>query len=292
MQSPVTTGIQSTQPHQPLHQHANSTPYYQPQHILQDRAPMHVHHASAQNTPQVGAQPVIAGSQAPPQGALQYQTQLHSNSHPYNSGINTHGVQQLQNSNIYPSVGAHDGIGTGNTMAPEEHLGLRQGNEMGTQQVEANVIASQPPSYKPTPILEGKGIIDARSGLDPIQVAEQQKISVAGAPNAAHGRISWLQQALATNLCSFLVNDVLENSTLNHIRDPDSAKVHAIAVVKLLLKDPGYGAQFQLILKEIPAWKKYKSQDHSLFITGHEQRVDYFLTDGGSGVNKLLTDRE
>jgi hypothetical protein len=57
------------------------------------------------------------------------------------------------------------------------------------------------------------------------------------------------------------------------------------------MMDPGYGLKFRLILDEIPAWKKYKSQDHSLFITGSEQKADYFLTDGDKEPAKLLTEK-
>ena len=97
-----------------------------------------------------------------------------------------------------------------------------------------------------------------------------------------------MQQALACNLCEFLVDDVLENPTLQKIRDPAAAKVHAIDLLKMLCKDPGFGPKFKMILDDLPAWKKYKSQDHSLLITGHEQKADYFLTDGGSGKDKML----
>jgi hypothetical protein len=269
----------------------NSTTFRQTQHTSQDSAPLHVHQTPTQHTANAFPQQVTSGSnsQTLTHGAGQYQTQFHNNSLP-----NTSGSQHLQNTYTSPSTATHGEINTGSTTVPQEHFGLRQGNEMGTQQqFEQNHLTSQPTTYQPNPILESKGIIDARSGPDPMQVAEQQKINVAGAPNAAQGRILWLRQAQATNLCSFLINDVLENITLKQIRDPDSAKVHAIAVIQLLRKDPGYGAQFQLILNEIPAWKKYKSQDHSLLITGHEQRADYFLSDGGNGINnfKLLTDR-
>ena len=145
--------------------------------------------------------------------------------------------------------------------------------------------------YRPTPI-EGSGI-DARSKEDPKAAAEQQAMSTGGAPGAAQGRIALLQQALACKLCEFLVDNVLENSTLSDVKDPASAKVHAIDLLKLLTKDPGFGPKFKLILDGLPAWKKYKSQDHSLFITGHEQKADYFLTDGGSGeTKKMLTEGE
>ncbi len=140
---------------------------------------------------------------------------------------------------------------------------------------------------RPTTV-EGSGI-DARTGEDPMIAAEQRAVSRTAAPGAAHGRVSLLQQALACELCEFLIYQVLENPDLLKIRDATGAKVHSIALLKLLTKDPGFGPKFKLILSGIPEWSKYKSQDHSLLITGHEQKADYFLTDGGGPEKKLLT---
>lgn len=142
------------------------------------------------------------------------------------------------------------------------------------------------PQYGPTPT-EGLDI-DARTTVDPEIVAEQQASTSIGAPGAAHGRVALLQQALACKLCEFLVDGVLENPSLHKIRDPAAAKVHAIDLLKMLSQDPGFGPKFKMILDNLTAWKKYKSQDHSLLITGHEQKADYFLMDGGSGKDKML----
>lgn len=144
------------------------------------------------------------------------------------------------------------------------------------------------PQYRPTPV-EGTGI-DARSEVTPKQKAEQQILSSAGAPGSGQGRVALLQSALVCELPKFLVDDVLENSSLPTVKDPAAAKVHSVELLKLLTMDPGYGLKFKLILDKIPAWKKYKSQDHSLFITGSEQKADYFLTDGDKEPAKLLTD--
>lgn len=138
--------------------------------------------------------------------------------------------------------------------------------------------------------IEGSGI-DARSSVDPKVTAEQQTMSLGGAPGAAQGRVALLQSALACKLVEFLLNDVLENETLKNVKDPSSAKVHAVELLKLLTKDPAYGMKFNIILEELPSWRKYKSQDHSLFITGTEQKTDYFLTDGSSEPTKLLTEK-
>ena len=291
-QHQVTTSAQSKESHPSLPKYIDSTQNHQPHHTLHDGVPSNVHQVPTQNSIYGNSAAVNTGIQTLPQNALQNQkqAQLNSNLPAASTGsFNTHGFQPHQNRYTSPSIQVHDVIGTGT--ATQDQMGLRQANETRRQHLDAHSMTNQPPLYKPAPTIEGTGIIDARSSIDPIQVAEQRKENIAGAPNSAHGRISWLRQAIATDLCSFLINDVLEGSSLKQIRDPDSAKVHAIAVVKLLRKDPGYGSHFQLILQEIPAWKKYKSQDHSLLITGHEQRADYFLTDGGSGVNNLLTDR-
>ena len=133
--------------------------------------------------------------------------------------------------------------------------------------------------------------MDARSAVDPQIVAAERTRTQLGAPGAAHGRVAWLQQAVATELCAFLIDVVLEHRDLKKIRDPAAAKVHSLALIQWLRRDPGYGAQFSLALQEIPAWKKYQSQDHSLLITGPEQRVDYFLTDGGTNHGTAALER-
>lgn len=138
--------------------------------------------------------------------------------------------------------------------------------------------------------IEGIGIIDARTSEDPHMTADQQATSIQGAPGSAHGRVALLQQALVCDLCHFLVQGVLENPTLAKVRDSASAKVHAIDLVKLLCKDPGYGLKFKMILDELPSWKKYVSQDHSLLINKQEQKADYFLTNGEPSDTKLLTE--
>lgn len=82
---------------------------------------------------------------------------------------------------------------------------------------------------------------------------------------------------------------MLENPTAGGVMDQSSLKVHTVDLLKLLIKDPGFGDLFKLTLDQIPAWAKYSTQNHSLFITGSEQKSDYFLTDGGAKERKLLT---
>ena len=147
-----------------------------------------------------------------------------------------------------------------------------------------------PRTGTPSKPIEGAGI-DGRTGIDPKVIAEQQTMAVGGAPGAAQGRISLILSALACKLAEFLLNGVLENATLAKVKDPAATKVHAVELLKLLTMDPAYGMKFKLILEQEPAWRKYKSQDHSLFISGTEQKTDYFLTDGSKSPAKLLTEK-
>lgn len=134
----------------------------------------------------------------------------------------------------------------------------------------------------------GGGIIDARSPTDPTVTAEEHALASDGAPGAAQGRVALLHQALKCQMCQFLVNDFLENVSLDEIKDPAAGKVHAINLLKLLTADPGYGMKFNLILKDIPAWtSKYRSQDHSLLLAT-TKRVDYHLLTAGEDANGTL----
>jgi hypothetical protein len=137
--------------------------------------------------------------------------------------------------------------------------------------------------------IEGSGV-DARAAMDPKEEAERRMKTVPAARGAANGRVALLQCAIVCDLPNFVINEVLENAQLRDVKDPAAAKVHGVELLKLLTQDPGFGMKFQQMLDENSNWKKYKMQDHSLFITGPEQRADYFLTDGSTGeAKKLLT---
>jgi hypothetical protein len=137
---------------------------------------------------------------------------------------------------------------------------------------------------------QGTGV-DARTKSDPAIEASQRAATFPGARGCAAGRKALLESALRCNLAAYLVQSVLENSSLPQVKDPAAVKVHAVEILKLLTKDPGYGLKFKNILDGLPEWKKYVSQDHSLFITGPEQKSDYFLslTDGNTDPKKFLT---
>jgi len=156
------------------------------------------------------------------------------------------------------------------------------------QRLQVDINMNTPNSYTPE-ATHGEGI-DARSAPAPESIADQKSTLVPGAPGSARGRVSLLHQALECNLAPFLLESILDSPSLSSCKDPASAKVHAVDLCKLLILDPGYGMKFELILEGLPGWKKYGSQDHSLFITGSEQKADYFLTNGeNSEPMKLLT---
>ena len=152
-----------------------------------------------------------------------------------------------------------------------------------------NLGQQQQVQQGPPQVTEGSGV-DGRTKQEPVVEAAKMAATMQGAPGCAEGRKALLESALRCDLPTYLIESVLENSNLSRVKDPASVKVHAVELLKLLTKDPGYGMKFQLVLDTIPAWKKYVSQDHSLFITGPEQKTDYFLTDGSSSdPTKLLT---
>ena len=143
--------------------------------------------------------------------------------------------------------------------------------------------------YMPNPV-EGKGI-DVRTTENPQEIASRNPEVVRGAPGCAHGRHVLLVEALNCELPRVLLEKVLDSPTLTKVKNPDAATVYAVDLLKLLCKDPGFGMKFGIILDALPGWKKYKSQNHSLYITGRAQKIDYFLTDGGKSDMKMLTSR-
>jgi hypothetical protein len=204
---------------------------------------------------------------------------------------NTHQFQKQQPTTTLSGQPYSDFQPQGNGVLDSQQQLSTPGNQMQFQQPlysDGNQVA--PLTGTPSKPIEGAGI-DARTGLDPKVIAEQHAMAVGGAPGAAQGRISLILSALACKLVEFVLNGVLENATLAKVKDPAAAKVHAVELLKLLTMDPAYGMKFKLILEQEPAWRKYKSQDHSLFISGTEQKADYFLTDGSKSPTKLLTEK-
>ena len=148
--------------------------------------------------------------------------------------------------------------------------------------------APAPAQLKMPAPMTGSSIIDATSSAPTIEESTSTEEGP-GAPGSVFGRVALLNSAISCNLPAFLVDQVLENSALPSIKDPTGAKVHAVSLLKMLAADPAYGAKISHMLDNLEAWKKYKLQDHSLFITGAEQKADYFLLNQGHSSEKLLT---
>lgn len=80
--------------------------------------------------------------------------------------------------------------------------------------------------------------------------------TVAGAPNSAKGRYILLDSALECELPQFLVINILENPRLEFaVKDKKSTESHVMELLQLLLKDPGYGLKFRIVLESIPTWR-------------------------------------
>jgi hypothetical protein len=85
---------------------------------------------------------------------------------------------------------------------------------------------------QPAPITEVAGV-DGRTKADPKVEVEKRTNTVQGAPGAADGRAALLQSALQCKLPHFLVDDVLENSSLSKVKDPAAAEVHSTTTLPL-----------------------------------------------------------
>jgi len=91
-----------------------------------------------------------------------------------------------------------------------------------------------------------------------------------------------IEAALRGDAINFLVG-ILEREKLDHLVDPSAAKVHSVAILKLLENDALHGpaAQAQLQASHGNSWDKYRHQKHDLFLSRNDTR-DYFLTDASS----------
>ena len=214
-------------------------------------------------------------------GQQQFQPQM--------SNSNNHPVSQ-DPSLLHPAQGGgfNQGQGPMDSILQQQPIGVLEGaNRQGPSNNPFDQVHNE--TQRPSQSTEGSGI-DARAALDPKEEAERRTETCPPAPGAVDGRVALLQSAIVCDLPDFIINNVLESTELRNVKDPAAAKVHGVELLKLLTQDPGYGLKFQLKLDENPKWKNYKAQDHSLFITGPDQRADYFLTDGGNGeAKKMLT---
>lgn len=85
--------------------------------------------------------------------------------------------------------------------------------------------------------------------------SEYLRKSLMGASGCAKGRPTLLDAAFKCRLPVFLVIDVLDNKDIKNVIDPNGTRSFASSLLKLLLKDPGYGRTFDLMLNECPTWK-------------------------------------
>lgn len=248
---------------------------------------------------QFQAQPAISphqqtGTSQTSAGMLQQNNQVQAQTM-YNNVVPQ---QHQQDYNQQQQNGTHQGSNQPQGAAPNVPIveTVTDVNQQTGSPNQIPVFAPPTPQQEATqqnlPSNEGTGI-DARSQVEtPSMQAAKAAETIRGAPGCADGRRALLESALRCELPKYLVESVLENPNLRKVKDPASAKVRVIELLKLLTQDPGFGLKFKLELDKSPAWKKYVSQDHSLFITGHEQKADYFLTDGSSSMEakKLLTE--
>lgn len=97
--------------------------------------------------------------------------------------------------------------------------------------------------------------------VDPKVLATERMNSSDGAPGSAKGRKKFLSSVLSCGLLQFLIDDVLENPTLDDdVDEPESVKEYAVEILNLLLMDPGYGLMFYLVLNSLANFEKYKDK--------------------------------
>jgi hypothetical protein len=94
-------------------------------------------------------------------------------------------------------------------------------------------------------------------------------------------------QAVAGGAVDFLMT-VMESADLTHLVDASAAKVHAVAILKVMEGDPVHGAAAAAALAaHARAWDRYRHQKHDLFLSKVDTR-DYFLTDVENTPSLLL----
>ena len=82
---------------------------------------------------------------------------------------------------------------------------------------------------------------------------------------------------------------VLEKEKLDNLVDASAAKVHAVAILKVLENDTMHGPNAIAALQGVhaAAWEKYRHQKHDLFLSRNDTR-DYFLTDAASAAPAFM----
>jgi hypothetical protein len=94
-------------------------------------------------------------------------------------------------------------------------------------------------------------------------IAEEKRKQTVGAKGCAKNRTVLLDSAIKCRLPSFLVVNVLDKEIWEGVTNPSKTKSCAISLLNLLLRDPGYGSTFQLMLDECPTWNKHRQRRDS-----------------------------
>lgn len=96
-----------------------------------------------------------------------------------------------------------------------------------------------------------------------------------------------VEAAVRSDVITLCFN-VLEKEKLDHLVDPSAAKVHAVAILKVLESDSIYGPQAAAVLtSHRESWERYRHQKHDLFLSRNDTR-DYFLTDAASSAPAFM----
>lgn len=112
-------------------------------------------------------------------------------------------------------------------------------------------------------ILSDAGIktqVEVPAVMDPHSIAEEKRKKIAGAKGSAKKRTVLLDSAIKCRLPSFIVINVLDKEIWEGVTNPKKTKDFAVSLLNLLLKDPGYGPTFKLILDECPTWEKHRQR--------------------------------
>ena len=102
------------------------------------------------------------------------------------------------------------------------------------------------------------------------------------------GQHPLVASAISSDAVTLLVS-ILEKEKLDNLVDASAAKVHAVAILKILENDTLHGPSAAAALQGAhgPAWEKYRHQKHDLFLSRNDTR-DYFLTDAASSAPAFM----
>ncbi|CAM9816075.1 unnamed protein product [Phaeothamnion confervicola] len=134
-----------------------------------------------------------------------------------------------------------------------------------------------------------RGCLELPLPRDAAFVAECAKRLVLLSPEP-RGFVAMATTALDEGLVRFAVQEVLESPELmvaGAVLDPSATKVHIVELLKTLAAHPSLAARMADLFDDLPAWRKYKHQDHDLFMAT-EAPVDYFLTDDTEALGRKL----